>query len=134
MSSKPAKREISLHHCFRGRFKTRFFLQTFPSISQKSWNGKLLQLPYNIITTCLVCERVRKKKDRSSSMSYIKEKLVSELSDISLARQWPHEKMFGSFMFKLTFTIHILITVSYSNNWITFNSVQVWGPFLDTYA
>ena len=39
-----------------------FFLQKFPSITPKSLNGKLLQLPYNIITTCLVCERVRKKE------------------------------------------------------------------------
>lgn len=61
LSQIKAKREISLHHCFRGRFKTRFFLQTFPFISPESWNGKLLQLPY-IITTCLVCERVRKKE------------------------------------------------------------------------
>ena len=68
-----------------GDSKLDFFLQTFPSISKKSWNGKLLQLPYNIITTCLVCERVRKKKDRSSSMSYIKEKLVSDITGCSSA-------------------------------------------------
>ena len=101
-----------------GDSKLDFFLQKFPFISPKSLNGKLLQLPYNIITTCLVCERVRKrKKDRSSIMSNIKEKLVS---DISLARQCSGhmKKNVGSFMFKLTFTIHILMQGIYSK--ITF--------------
>ena len=127
---KTSKERDFFKSLLQGEIQNSIFLQTFPFISPESWNRKLLQLPYNIIiTTCLVCERVRKKKDRSSSMSYIKEKLVSELSDISLARQWPHEKMFGSFMFKLTFTIHILITVSYSNNWITFILYRFGGHF-----
>ena len=43
-----------------------------------------------ILLPHVLCAREwEKKKDRSSIMSYIKEKLVS---DISLARQWPHEK------------------------------------------
>lgn len=56
------QREISLHHCFRGRFKTRFFFTNISLYFPEIMKWKNLQLPYNIITTCLVCERVRKKE------------------------------------------------------------------------
>jgi len=76
LSQTKAKREISLHHCFRGRFKTRFFLPIFPSIFLKNHE---MENSYNFLTILLphvLCAREwEKKKDRSSSKSYIKEKL-----------------------------------------------------------
>ena len=73
-----------------------FFLQKFPSISPENHE---MENSYNFLTILLplhvLCAREwEKKKDRSSIMSYIKEKLVS---DISLARQCT-EVRFASFL------------------------------------
>ena len=60
---KTSKERDFFKSLLQGEIQNSIFLQTFPFISPESWNRKLLQLPYNIIiTTCLVCERVRKKE------------------------------------------------------------------------
>ena len=51
-----------LSHCYDRKFVVNTYKFSKEGAAEKSWNGKLLQLPYNIITTCLVCERVRKKE------------------------------------------------------------------------
>jgi len=62
LSQTKAKREISLHHCFRGRFKTRFFLPIFPSIFLKNHE---MENSYNFLTILLphvLCAREWEKK------------------------------------------------------------------------
>lgn len=64
-SHKLKQREIFIYITASGGDSKLDFFSTKISLyfPEKSWNGKLLQLPYNIITTtCLVCERVRKKE------------------------------------------------------------------------